>query len=120
MFWPLSLILLAVAGFSVIVVHRPRPADYRHDPRIEIEAFRGFVYVGAAVLVLVVVASVLLGLLDPGRGKAEAVAVLGFLGFGLYLAVSAGALVLMQRADRRRSATIEETYRPTTVDRPPR
>ncbi len=116
MFWALTLILLAVAGFSVAVIHRPRPADYRHDPRFDAEAFRGFVYVGAAVLVLVAVATVLLGLFDRGRGKAEAVAVLGFLGFGLYLAVSAGALVLMQRAERRRSARSVETCPPTTVD----
>jgi drug/metabolite transporter (DMT)-like permease len=96
-FWALTLILLAVAGFSVVVVRRPRRAGYDHDPRFDVEQFRGFVYVGAAVLVLVAVGVVLLGLFDPGQGKAEALAVLGFLGYGLYLTASAAALGLMNR-----------------------
>ena len=54
MFWALTLILLAVAGFSVLVVRRPRPPAYVRDPRLAVEQLQGFVYVGAAVLVLIV------------------------------------------------------------------
>ena len=36
-------------------------------------------------------------MLDAGRGRAEALAVLGFLGYALYLAASAVALYLLNR-----------------------
>ena len=54
MFWALAVILLAFAGFSVLVIRRPRPAQ-ADDPnsRLDVEQLKGFVYVGAAVLALV-------------------------------------------------------------------
>jgi hypothetical protein len=100
-FWALAVILLAFAGFSVIVVRRPRPAPaYHPNPRLDVEQLKGFVYVGAAVLALVSVIVVTAGLIDSTSGRAEAVAVLGFFGYALYLLASAGALYLMARRSR--------------------
>ena len=65
MFWALAVIMLAFAGFSVLVIRRPRPAQ-AHDPnsRLDVEQLKGFVYVGAAVLALVSVTVITTGLLD--------------------------------------------------------
>lgn len=86
MFWPLALILLAVALFTALVIHR-RPV--RGGPRLGTDQLVGFGYVGSAALVLLAVAVVLLGMHDDRNGLAEAVAVLGFLAYGLYLLAAA-------------------------------
>ena len=101
MFWALAVIMLAFAGFSVLVIRRPRPAQ-AHDAnsRLDVEQLRGFVYVGAAVLALVSVTVITIGLLDSSSGRAEGLAVLGFFGYALYLLTSAAALYLMTRRSR--------------------
>jgi hypothetical protein len=100
-FWALAVIMLAFAGFSVLVIRRPRPAP-AHDAnsRLDVEQLKGFVYVGAAVLALMSVTVITTGLLDAGSGRAEALAVLGFFGYALYLLTSAAALYLMARRSR--------------------
>ena len=101
MFWALALILLAAAGFSVFVIRRPRPGSaYRPDSRFDVEQLKGFVYVGAAVLAVVSVIVITTGLHDATSGRAEAVAVLGFFGYALYLLTSAAAVYLMARRSR--------------------
>ena len=101
MFWALAAILLAFAGFSVIVIRRPRPAPVdRPDSRFDVEQLKGFVYVGAAILALVSIIVITTGVLDSTSGRAEALAVLGFFGYALYLLTSAAALYLMARRSR--------------------
>lgn len=97
MFWPLALILLAVAAFGVLVIRRRRPAV--DGSRIDTQQIDGFVYVGSAALVVLAVGVVVLGLLDDRNGRAESVAVLGFLAYGLYL-LAAG--VITYASTRRR------------------
>lgn len=92
MFGPLALILVAVAGFSVLVVRRRR-ARAGEPGGIDLDQLGGFVLVGAAALVLLSVAVVVLGLLRPDRGTAESVAVLGLLVYGVYL-TAAGVITL--------------------------
>ena len=54
-FWALAVILLAFAGFTVLVVRQVRAADEPsdatvgadHERRIDLDQLRGFVYVGA-------------------------------------------------------------------------
>jgi hypothetical protein len=100
-FWALAVILLAFAGFSVVVIRRPRPAPaYSPNSRFDVEQLKGFVYVGAVVLALVSVMVITTGLIDGRSGRAEALAVLGFFGYALYLLASAGALYLMARRSR--------------------
>ncbi len=91
MFWPLAVILLAVAGFSAIVVIRraagPRDQD---QPGLDPDQLKGFVFVGAAALAVLAVVVVVVGLVNGASGKAEALAVLGFLAYGVYLATAVG------------------------------
>lgn len=72
-FWALAVILLAFAGFTVIVVRLRRPvraSDSSTDVNrastkarsIDLEQLKGFVYVGAAALALLAVAVILMGL----------------------------------------------------------
>lgn len=93
MFWPLAVILVAVAGFTAFVVIRRTagPRDQDH-PGLDPDQIRGFLFVGAAALVLLTVAVVVLGLLDAD-GRAEALAVLGFLAYGVYLATAVGIML---------------------------
>ena len=88
-FWALAVILLAFAGFTVIVVRLRRPARAADEPngatvgadqgrRIDLDQLRGFVYVGAAALALLAVAVILMGLFANRSGRAEGLAVLGF------------------------------------------
>lgn len=72
-----------------------------HDPAVSpaiAEQAQGFVYVGAAVLILVGVAAIVLGVLQPGSGRAEATAMLGLFGYALYgvVAVVAGGAIHRQ------------------------
>jgi hypothetical protein len=100
-FWALAVILLAFAGFSVLVIRRPRPTQvYDPNSRLDVDQLKGFVYVGAAVLALVSVIVITTGLLDSSSGRAEALAVLGLFGYALYLLTSAAALYLMTRRSR--------------------
>jgi hypothetical protein len=106
-FWALAVILLAFAGFTVLVVrlHRPvRPADEPSEmlgradlgPRIDPEQLKGFVYVGAGALALLAVAVILMGLFGNRAGRAEGLAVLGFFGYAAYL-VAASVLLYVTR-----------------------
>ena len=108
MFWALAVILLAFAGFTVIVVSRhrslratdePGVATTRTDPgrRIDPEQLRGFVYVGAGALVLLAVAVILMGLFGTRSGRAEGLAVLGFFGYAAYLIAATVVLYATSR-----------------------
>jgi hypothetical protein len=87
-FWALAVILLAFAGFTVIVVRLRRPAGAadatagpeegsRPERRIDLEQLKGFVYVGAGALALLALAVILMGLFANRSGRAEGLAVLG-------------------------------------------
>lgn len=108
MFWALALILLAFAGFTVIVVRLRRPASAADEStaataspavgrRIDIEQLRGFVYVGAGALALLAVAVILMGLFANRTGRAEGLAVLGFFGYLAYLVAATVVLYVMSR-----------------------
>jgi hypothetical protein len=107
-FWALAVILLAFAGFTVLVVRLRRPVraadeplDVRvhtdHGRRIDLEQLRGFVYVGAIALALLAVAVIVMGLFANRSGRAEGLAVLGFFGYVAYLLAAAVVLYLMSR-----------------------
>ena len=107
-FWALAVILLAFAGFTVIVVRLRRPANAADEPseatvspdfgrRIDLEQLRGFVYVGAGALALLAVAVILMGLFANRTGRAEGLAVLGFFGYLAYLVAASVVLYVMSR-----------------------
>jgi hypothetical protein len=106
-FWALAMILLAFAGFTVVVVKlRPvRTAEDSSDAttssdlgrRIDLEQLRGFVYVGAGALALLAVGVVLMGLFANRTGRAEGLAVLGFFGYAAYLSAAIVVLYVTSR-----------------------
>ena len=96
MFLALALILLAFAGFSVLVIRMRRPTA-SPDARFDVEQLKGFVYVGASALALLAIAVVIVGLVGGPTGRAEALAVLGFFGYALYLISAAVVLFVMAR-----------------------
>ena len=96
MFWALAVILLAFAGFTVLVMWRRQPNPVP-DPRFDLDQLKGFVYVGAAALALLAIAVIIVGLVAGPSGRAEALAVLGFFGYGLYLGSAAAVLFVMSR-----------------------
>ena len=107
-FWALAVILLAFAGFTIIVVKLRRPAPARDDSgdvvdsansgrRIDLEQLKGFVYVGAAALALLAVAVILMGLFANRNGRAEGLAVLGFFGYAAYLVAATAVLYVISR-----------------------
>jgi hypothetical protein len=105
-FWALAVILLAFAGFTVIVVRLRRPprandssgpTDKPSPGRIDLEQLKGFVYVGAAALALLAVAVILMGLFANRSGRAEGLAVLGFFGYAAYLVAAIVVLYVMSR-----------------------
>jgi hypothetical protein len=107
-FWALAVILLAFAGFTVIVVSLRRPSRATAEPneattstaagrRIDPEQLRGFVYVGAGALVLLAVAVILMGLFGTRSGRAEGLAVLGFFGYAAYLIAATVVLYVTGR-----------------------
>ena len=49
MYWALAVILLAFAGFTVLVLAGRRPTGVS-DPRFDVDQLKGFVYVGAGAL----------------------------------------------------------------------
>ena len=102
------MILLAFAGFTVIVVrlrHRVGAADEPSETivgadqerRIDLEQLKGFVYAGAGALVLLAVAVILLGLFANQNGRAEGLAVLGLFGYAAYLVAASVVLYVMSR-----------------------
>jgi divalent metal cation (Fe/Co/Zn/Cd) transporter len=106
-FWALVVILLAFAGFTVIVVRLRRRvgADERSEAivtagqerRIDLEQLKGFVYVGAGALALLAIAVILVGLFANQNGRAEGLAVLGFFGYAAYLGAATVVLYVMSR-----------------------
>ncbi len=107
-FWALAVILLAFAGFTVIVVRLRRSMSAADDAsvatassdfgrRIDLEQLRGFVYVGAGALALLAVAVILMGLFANRTGRAEGLAVLGFFGYVAYLVAATVVLYVMSR-----------------------
>jgi hypothetical protein len=107
-FWALAVILLAFAGFTVIVVRLRLPMSVNEDStqitnrpspgrRIDLEQLKGFVYVGAAALALLAVAVILMGLFANRSGRAEGLAVLGFFGYAAYLVAATLVLYVMSR-----------------------
>jgi hypothetical protein len=105
-FWALAVILLAFAGFTVVVVRLRRPTraadeagpmDGPSPGRIDLEQLKGFVYVGAAALTLLALAVILMGLFANRSGRAEGLAVLGFFGYAAYLVAVTVLLYVMSR-----------------------
>ena len=107
-FWALAVILLAFAGFTVMVVRLRRPAQAadarsgseegsRSERRIDLEQLKGFVYVGAGALALLALAVILMGLFANRSGRAEGLAVLGFFGYAAYLVAATVVLYFMSR-----------------------
>ena len=96
MFWALAVILLAFAGFTVLVLARRPPAEVP-DPRFDLDQLKGFLYVGAAALAALAVAVMIVGLVAGPNGIAEGLAVLGFFGYLLYLVAAAAVLFLAAR-----------------------
>ena len=96
MYPALALILLAFAGFTVLVLRR-RQSTAVPDPRFDVENLKGFVYVGAGALAGLAVAVVIVGLVAAPNGIAEGLAVLGFFGYLLYLVAAAVVLFVAAR-----------------------
>jgi hypothetical protein len=107
-FWALAVILLAFAGFTVIVVRLRRSVGAADESgqattstgqarRVDLDQLRGFVYVGAGALALLAVAVILMGLFANQSGRAEGLAVLGFFGYAAYLATATVVLYVMSR-----------------------
>ena len=96
MYWALAVILLAFAGFTVLVLAGRRPTGVS-DPRFDVDQLKGFVYVGAGALAGLAVAVVIVGLVAAPNGIAEGLAVLGFFGYLLYLVAAAVVLYVAAR-----------------------
>ena len=107
-FWALAVILLAFAGFTVIVVRLRRRVGAADEPngatvstdqqrRIDLDQLKGFVYVGAGALALLAVAVILMGLFANQNGRAEGLAVLGLFGYAAYLGAATVVLYVMRR-----------------------
>lgn len=81
MFVTLAVLLLALGGFTALVVRRVRPDPQRG---MDADQLRGFCYVGAVGVGAVGVAVVIVGLTAGNDRLAEGVALLGFFGYVLY------------------------------------
>jgi hypothetical protein len=95
-FWALALILIAVAAFSAGVARLPRRAGAA-DWAVDRDQLRGFLYVGAGALLLLAIAVIIAGLAAARTGVAEALAVLGFFGYAVYLLAAAVITLLSRR-----------------------
>jgi hypothetical protein len=95
-YWALALILIAVAAFSAVVALLPRRADASGWTFDSVQ-LRGFLYVGAGAMALLALAVIIVGLTRSHSGVAEALAVLGFFGYALYLGAAALIVLLGQR-----------------------
>ncbi|GAA3609453.1 hypothetical protein [Microlunatus ginsengisoli] len=94
MYAVLAVILLAVAGFTVLVLRRSR--GDASSARSQLESFG---YLGAGALALVAAATVIIGLSGLPGGTAELVAMVGFFAFVLYLGIAyVVATVLTRRS----------------------
>ena len=96
MYWALAVILLAFAGFTVLVMRRRQPSP-APDAHFDLDQLKGFVYVGAGALTGLAVAVVIVGLVGAPNGVAEGLAVLGFFGYLLYLVAAMVVLYLAAR-----------------------
>src|ERR671917_1893748 len=96
MYLALAVVLLAFAGFTVLVLRRRQPSGVP-DPRFDLDQLQGFVYVGAGALAGLAVAVVVVGLVAAPNGIAEGLAVLGFFGYLLYLVAAAVVLYVAAR-----------------------
>lgn len=96
MYWALALILIAVAAFSAGVALLPRRADPSGWTFDSVQ-LRGFLYVGAGAMALLALAVIIVGLTRTHSGVAEALAVLGFFGYALYLGAAALIVLLGHR-----------------------
>jgi len=103
-FLALAVILLAFAGFTVLVLRRRQPTGVP-DPRFDMGQLKGFVYVGAGALAGLAVAVVIVGLVAAPNGIAEGLAVLGFFGYLLYLVAAAVVLFVAARGTSRSAGT---------------
>jgi hypothetical protein len=97
MFWALAMILLAFAGFTVLVIRR-RQSSPASNALFDLDQLKGFVYVGAGALAGLAVAVVIVGLVAAPNGVAEGLAVLGFFGYLLYLVVATVVLYLARQS----------------------
>jgi hypothetical protein len=92
-FVTLAVILLAVAGFTVLVLRRTRG---RTSPmREQLESFG---YLGAGALALIAAMVLVLGLAGVGGGKPELLGMVGLFAFVVYLGI---AYVVAQLVARR-------------------
>jgi hypothetical protein len=91
-----ALLIAAFAGFSVLVLRR-RPADQRSEPGLDVEQLKGFIYVGAVALLMLALTVVIVGVAMGHTGRAEAIGVLGFFGYALYLTAATVVLYVMAR-----------------------
>jgi hypothetical protein len=81
----LALILISVAAFSVASF---RLARHRAAPGTDFEQLKSFIYVGAAALVTLAVAVLVVGALADRNGQAEGLAMFGFFSYPIYLLVA--------------------------------
>lgn len=88
----LAILLLALAGFTMLVVHR-RGAGISQETL-------GFAYIGAAGTVLLAVGVVVVGLLSGVPGRAEGLALLGFAAYVIYLLAAWVVIGFVRRPDR--------------------
>jgi hypothetical protein len=95
-FWALALILIAVAAFSAGVARLPRRAGAPVST-VDRDQLHGFLYVGAGALLLLAIAVIVAGLVAARTGVAEALAVLGFFGYAVYLLAAALITLLGRR-----------------------
>jgi len=95
-YWALASILIAVAIFSAGVALLPRRAGGRGWTFDSVQ-LRGFLYVGAGAMALLALAVIILGRTRSNSGGAEALAVLGFFGYALYLGAATLIVLLGQR-----------------------
>ena len=95
----LTVLLVAVAIFATLVIRRSAPSSSDRDDGNQI---KGFGYVGAGALTVVVLAVVITGGLRPTTGLAEGVAILGFFAYLVYLLA---AFLITYSPRRRRRLT---------------
>ena len=91
MYPALAVILASLGAFSIVAV---RPSGRSSGA----EQLRGFVYVGAAALLLLAVAVLLVGRFAEGAARAEGLAMFGLFSYAVYLLV---ALLVLRLTGRR-------------------